>query len=132
MRIAAVASLACVASWFGLLIGAGNVGLQRSVAVSPLTLLEIPQALALAAALAFGTAWVAGRIDPGSAPAPARLVAAVLVGDANGAAVLAPTVVGELELIHAPVVFASITALGLQPAATFLGAWRSRRRDGGA
>ncbi len=50
------------------------------------------------------------------------------MGDIIGAVVLAPILIGELEVIHAPVVFASITALGLQPVAAFLGAWLSRTR----
>jgi len=52
MRLAITAALVCAASWIGLLIGAGNIGLQRSVAVSPLTLFELPLALVLSAALA--------------------------------------------------------------------------------
>ena len=129
MRIAAVAALACVASWIGLLIGAGNVGLQRSVAVSPLTLLELPLALGMASVLAFIAASLPGLIDRRFVPAPVPLVGGVLVGDVIGAAVLAPILIGELEVIHAPVVFASLSALGLQPLAAFLGAWLSRPRD---
>jgi len=129
MRTVSFAALVCVASWLGLTAGAGNVGLQRSVAVSPLTLLEVPAALALSAVLAFVTSWVLGSLDRGNAAAPIRLVGGVLVGDVIGAVVLAPILVGELELIHAPVVFAAITALGLQPVAAFAGAWLSRPRD---
>lgn len=103
MRTVAVATLACVASWIGLLIGAGNVGLSRSVAVSPLTLVEVPLALLFAAIAAFVIAWLPGRLDRKSAPDPIRLVAAVLIGDVIGAAVLAPLAIGELEVIHAPV-----------------------------
>ena len=129
MRIAAVSSLVCVASWLGLLIGASNVGLQRSVAVGPLTLLELPLALGLAAGLAFLTAWLPAQLRPMSPLAPLPLVGGVLVGDLIGAVVIAPIVIGELEVIHAPVVFAAITALGLQPLAAFLGAWLAGSRD---
>lgn len=128
MRTAVTAALVCVASWIGLYVGAGWIGLSRSVAVSPLTLVEVPLALALAAALACVMAWLPGRLDPASAPIPRRLLAAVLIGDLFGAAALAPLLVGELEVIHAPVVFAAITALGLQPLAGFLGAWLSPRQ----
>jgi hypothetical protein len=45
--------------------------------------------------------------------------------------VLGPLLVGELEVIHAPVVFVTITALGLQPLAAFLGTWLGGRATGG-
>ncbi len=128
VRIAAVSSLVCVASWIGLLVGAGNVGLQRSVGVGPLTLLELPLALGLAAGLAFLAAWLPGRFGASSAPAPV-LVGGVLAGDLIGAVILAPIAIGELEVIHAPVVFAAITALGLRPLAAFVGAWLAGSRD---
>jgi len=127
MRTVAVATLACVASWIGLWIGAGWIGLSRSVAVSPLTLVEVPLGLLFAVIAAFVIGWLPGRLDRKSAPDPIRMVAAVLIGDIIGAAVLAPVLIGELEVVHAPIVFASITALGLQPVAAFLGAWLSRR-----
>jgi hypothetical protein len=123
MRTVIAAIAICVVSWLGLLIGAGNVGLQRSVAVSPTTLLEVPAALALAAGAAVLIGTLAGR--NGVAPLP--LLAVVLVGDLIGAAVLAPLAVGELELVHAPVVFVAIAALGLQPAGAVLGSWLARR-----
>jgi hypothetical protein len=31
--------------------------------------------------------------------------------------------IGELEVVHAPVVFAAISALGMQPLAAAAGAW---------
>jgi hypothetical protein len=127
MRIAFTAALVCVASWVGLQVGAGNVGLQRSVAIGPLTLLEVPLALALAVALALVAAWLPGRLDRAKASSPIRVLAGVLVGDAIGAVVLAPVLIGELEVTHAPVVFVAITALGLQPVAAFIGAWLARR-----
>jgi hypothetical protein len=123
MRTAVAAIAICLASWLALAIGAGNVGLQRSVAVSPLTLLEVPLALALATASAVLIGALAGR--NGVSPLP--LLGAVLVGDLIGAAVIAPLAVGELELVHAPVVFVAITALGLQPIATVLGSLVARR-----
>jgi hypothetical protein len=129
VRIAAISSLVCVASWIGLLIGAGNVGLQRSVAIGPLTLLEQPLALGLAAVLAFLAAWLPALLSPTSAFSPRSLVGGVVAGDLIGAVILAPVVVGELEVIHAPVVFAAITALGLQPLAAFLGARLAGARD---
>ena len=127
MRTAVIAALVCGASWIGLWIGAGWVGLSRSVAVSPLTLVEVPLGPLFAAIAAFVIGWLPGRLDRMSGLDPVRLVAAVLIGDVVGAAVLAPILVGELEVIHAPIVFASITALGLQPLAAFVGAWLWRR-----
>jgi len=131
MRTAMTAALVCAASWIGLWIGAGWIGLSRSVAVSPLTLVEVPLALTLAAAVTFVIAWLPGRLHRASAPVPAWLLGAVLIGDIFGAVVLAPFLIGELEVIHAPVVFASISALGLQPFAAFLGAWLGGRATGG-
>lgn len=129
MRTVIGAGLVCLASWLGLLLGAGNVGLQRSVSVGPWTLVEHPGGLVLAAALAFLVAlavtWMAG---PGRQN-PLRLVAAVLIGDAIGALVLAPAAVGELTVLNAPVVFVALTALGLQPLATVLGAMAYRTRS---
>jgi hypothetical protein len=123
MRTGAAAIAICLASWLGLATGAGNIGLQRSVAVSPMTFLEVPLALALAAGAALLIGALAGR--NGVAPLP--LLGAVLVGDLIGAAVLAPLAVGELEIMHAPTVFAAITALGMQPIGAVLGSWLARR-----
>ncbi len=127
MRIAFGAALVCAASWIGLWIGAGWIGLSRSVAVNPLTLVEVPLGPLFGGVAAFVAAWLPGRLEARSAHDPIRLLAAVLVGDVIGAAVLAPFVIGELEVIHAPIVFASITALGLQPLAVLVGARLSRR-----
>lgn len=116
------AAAVCVASWVGLLIGAGNVGLQRSVAVSPLTLFERPLAVVLAVGLAFVVALGAAMLRRGTRPAPLTLLTAVLGGDAVGALVLAPLAVGELTPLDAPEVFAALTVIGLQPVAAAAGA----------
>ena len=121
MRTAAIGAVVCLASWLGLRAGAGYVGLSRSVAVSPLTLLEVPMALVLASALAFVAALGLARLAGDTRPL--QLVAWVLAGDLIGAAVLAPLAIGELEVVHAPVVFAAISALGIQPLAAAAGAW---------
>ena len=125
MRTPIAAAVVCLASWLGLWAGAGSVGLSRSVALSPLTLLELPLALVLATALALVAVLGLTRLARGTPPI--QLVAWVLVGDLFGAAVLAPLAVGELTVIHAPVVFAAITALGLQPLAAAAGAWIAGR-----
>ena len=129
MRIAVVAALACVASWTGLAIGAGNDGLQRSVAISPMTLLEVPYGLGLATVMALAATWLPSRLGRSSAVSPLGVLAGVILGDVIGAVVLAPILIGELEVIHAPVVFAAITALGLQPLAAWLGAVLAAQRD---
>ncbi len=126
MRTAIVATGVCLVSWGGLFLGAGNVGLQRSVAVGPGTLVEVPLALILAAALAFLAAF-ALLVLAHSQIVPWHLVVAVIVGDIVGALVLAPLAVGELTPLNAPIVFLALTALGAQPMAAFLGAHIGRR-----
>src|SRR5688500_19011495 len=105
MRAAAIGAVVCLASWLGLWAGAGYVGLSRSVAVSPLTLLEVPMALLLASVFAFVAAFALTRLANRAGPLhplhALQLVAWVLVGDLFGAAVLAPLAVGELEVVHA-------------------------------
>jgi hypothetical protein len=66
---------------------------------------------------------LAGRSGVSALP----LLGAVLVGDLIGAALLAPILVGELELVHAPVVFVAISALSLQPLGALIGTWVARR-----
>lgn len=126
MRTVVGAGLVCLASWIGLFLGAGNVGLQRSVSVGPGTLIEHPVGLVLAAVLAFVVALALTWVTGPSRKNALRLVAAVLIGDALGSLVLAPVAVGELTVLNAPVVFVALTALGLQPLATFLGAMAHR------
>ena len=116
-RMALTATLVCLASWAGLAIGAGNVGLQQAVSDGPLTLLEHPLAVILSAVLAFIVtvalttgASLAARDGP-------PLVGAVLVGDAIGAVVIAPILIGELQVRDAPTVFVVLATLGLQPVA---------------
>jgi hypothetical protein len=101
------------------------MGLQRSVSLGPHTLFERPLAVLLSVGLAFMGSGAIRSITRGSDPV--WLVAAVLVGDVIGAAILAPIAVGELELVHAPTVFVVLTVLGLQPLAAFSGAWLAQR-----
>lgn len=127
MRTAFVATGVCLVSWGGLFLGAGNVGLQRSVAVGPGTLVEVPLGLILASALAFLAAFT--LLVPARTPqiVPWHLVVAVIVGDMVGALILAPLAVGELTPLNAPIVFLALAALGAQPMAAFLGAHTARR-----
>ena len=89
--------------------------------------MEQPLAIVLAAGLAFvvglGAGLIAGRagrVDP------RRLVAFIVVGDAVGALLIAPLAVGELTPLNAPVVFAVLAVLGLQPLAGLAGSFISR------
>lgn len=126
MRELVAAGAVAGASWLGLAIGLGNVGLQRTVTVGPTSILESPVALLLVAVIAFGlTAVTTRRLR---SVRPGWLVAAVLGWDAVGAAVIAPLAVGELSPSDAPVVFAALTALGIQPVGSVLGAILGRRR----
>jgi len=127
MRTAIVATGVCLVSWGGLFLGAGNVGLQRSVAVGPGTLVEVPLGLILASALAFLAAFTLLVLARTPQIVPWHLVVAVIVGDMVGALILAPLAVGELTPLNAPIVFLALAALGAQPMAAFLGAHTARR-----
>ena len=127
MRTAIVATGVCLVSWGGLFLGAGNVGLQRSVAAGPGTLVEVPLGLILAAALAFLAAFTLLVLARTPQIVPWHLVVAVIVGDMVGALILAPLAVGELTPLNAPIVFLALAALGAQPMAAFLGAHTARR-----
>ncbi len=127
MRTAIVATGVCLVSWGGLFLGAGNVGLQRSVAVGPGTLVEVPLGLILASALAFLAAFTLLVLARTPQIVPWHLVVAVIVGDMVGALILAPLAVGELTPLNAPIVFLALAALGAQPIAAFLGAHTARR-----
>ncbi len=127
MRTASVATGVCLVSWGGLFLGAGNVGLQRSVAVGPGTLVEVPLGLILASALAFLAAFTLLVLARTPQIVPWHLVVAVIVGDMVGALILAPLAVGELTPLNAPIVFLALAALGAQPMAAFLGAHTARR-----
>ncbi len=122
VRTLVSAAAVCIASWLGLLVGAGNVGLQRSVSIGPLTLFEHPLAIVLASGMAFVMAFAATALRRSSHPRPRGLVAAVLAGDTLGAVVIAPLAVGELTPINAPAIFVALAVLGLQPLATLAGA----------
>ena len=124
MRLAFGSGIVCVASWLALAFGAGNVGLQRSISKGAISLIEQPVALILVAVAALVTAYAVTRVFR---LRPIPLLVGVLLGDAFAGIVLAPLAVGELEPIHAPLVFAAVSVLGMQPAAAFLGSWLAAR-----
>jgi hypothetical protein len=126
LRLAAGSAAVCLASWFVLLLTAGNVGLQRSISKGAFSLFELPAVVAGVTATAFAIAFIgAATMRLGSIP----LLVGVLIGDAFAGLVLAPLAVGELEPIDAPLVFAAVTVVGLQPAAALAGAWAANRRS---
>lgn len=125
VRLAAGSAAVCLATWVALL-AAGGVGLQRSISKGALTLFEQPLVVVLVAAMGFGVAYlVASRLRLAQVP----LLFGVLLGDAIAGLILAPLAVGELEPIHAPIVFAAVSVVGIQPAAAFIGAAVRRRRS---
>lgn len=120
VRSVVTAAAVCVTSWIGLLIGAGNVGLQRSVAVGSLTLFEAPAALVLAFVTSLAVALL---LAPVGSRWPLTVAGIVLIGDLIGSTVLAPLAVGELSVLDAHLVFVPLTALGLQPLGAAIGAY---------
>ena len=123
-RMVAGGAAVCLATWFALAAAAGNVGLQRSISKGGVTLFELPSVLVLVALVAIAVAFVAAKRLDLTAP---QLVVAVLVGDLVAGLVLAPLAVGELEPNHAPLAFAAVSVMGVQPVAAFVGAWAGRR-----
>ncbi len=114
--------LVSIATWVTLGLSVGNVGLQRSVAIGPGTLLERPSALVLTLAVALAVAGLAARwLSSGRASLPV-LVASVIVCDLVASVILAPLAVGELEVHDWPGVFVVISLFGAQPAVAGLGA----------
>lgn len=124
MRLAIGSGIVCIASWLALQVGAGNVGLQRSISKGAVSLLEHPNALVLVAVAALAAAFMVTRAWR---LRPRDVVIGVLIGDAIAGVALAPILIGELEPIHAPLVFAAVTVLGLQPAGALIGAWLATR-----
>lgn len=122
LRLVAASSAVCLGTWLALL-SAGDIGLQRSISQGALTLFEQPLAVGLVAAMGFAIAYLsAKRLRLSAVP----LVIGVLLGDAFAGLVMAPIAIGELEPIHAPLVFAAVSLLGVQPAASLAGAVLAR------
>ena len=124
MRLAIGSGLVCIASWLALAGGAGNVGLQRSISKGAVSLVDYPLALVLVALTALVASFVVTRLWR---LRPRDVVIGVLIGDVLAGVALAPVLIGELEPIHAPLVFAAVTVLGLQPAGALIGAWLATR-----
>jgi hypothetical protein len=125
MPFAIGSGLVCVATWLGLAVGAGYVGLSRSVSVGVMTLVENPAALVAVAVIGVTSSFSVTRAFR---LRPLLLLLGVLIGDAFAAEVLAPIAIGELEVSTGVPVFLAITVAGLQPAAVVLGSWSAARR----
>ena len=125
-RLAAGSGAVCLFTWIALAATAGNVGLQRSISKGALTLFEQPQVVVVVGLLSFGLAYAGVKLLHLSA---VQLLVGVLVGDLFAGLVLAPLAVGELEPIHAPLVIAAVSLVGVQPAAAFAGAWSADLRQ---
>jgi hypothetical protein len=119
-RVAAGSTAVCLATWLALAGTAGDVGLQRSISKGAVTLFEQPLVVVVVALMAFAIAFASARR---LAVGAVELLVGVLIGDLIAGLVLAPLAIGELEPIHAPLVFAAVSLLGVQPAAAYLGAW---------
>lgn len=137
IRAAAIGFVAAVASWLTLAVSLGDVGLQRSVAIGPLTLLEqwpaLVAMLAVNAAAVAGLVWVFAVERRGSL----SVVIGSLAANAFGGFILAPVLVGELEPQHGFTVLSVITGLGIAPlgslaAAVAVGRRALRQPDRGA
>jgi hypothetical protein len=124
-RVAAGSVAVCIATWLALAAAAGGVGLQRSISKGALTLFEHPLTIVIVAVMALAVGYLSAvrlRI------APTPMLAGVLIGDLAAGLILAPIAIGELEPIHAPLVVAAVSVLGVQPAAAFVGAWAAGLR----
>ena len=110
----------CLGTWLALAAAAGNVGLQRSISKGAVTLFEQPLVVVIVGLVAFGLAFVSARRLRISG---VQILVGTLIGDLFAGLVLAPIAIGELEPIHAPLVLAAVSLLGLQPGAAFAGAW---------
>lgn len=123
-------AVVCLSSWVGLLVGAGNVGLQQSLSLDPVGFTaSYPLAVALCVAAAFATAFLFARLT--QTPRSFALVGAlaVLLGDAVASFTAAPAMVGELEVRHGFIVLIAISLYGMQVVAAWAGATMGAREQ---
>ncbi len=125
----------CLASLVGLVIGAGNVGLQQSLRLDPFGFRLDPVGFAadypMAVILCLGAAFVAALIFVRTTRAVRSFVPlgvlAVVAGDVLTSFVVAPLMVGELEPAHGFTVLVAVSLFGLQIVAAAAGAWVGAR-----
>ena len=129
MRAALAGIVPTIAAWMTLQFTLGNVGLQRSVAIGPATLLENPVAIGSTLVVAGVAAHLVARTGSGTV-SWAGPVAASILTTVVGSAVLAPLAVGELQIGHAPVVSLVISLFGMVFVAIGVGTASVRRAAG--
>ncbi len=128
VKALAFGALVCIASWAGLRLGAGNIGLQHSVSRDPVFFATTyPLAIALSLAAAFAAAFIFARIQRTPRAFALLGALAVLLGDVVAGFLVAPVMVGELEIEHGFIVLSAISLYGLQLAAAWLGAFLGSR-----
>jgi len=133
IRALAFGAIVCIASWAGFAIGARDVGLQQSISRDPVFFATTyPLAIVLSLLAAFATALIFVRVQ--RAPRSFALIGAlaVLSGDVVASFLVAPVLIGELEVQHGLIVLRAISQLGLQVVAAWLGAlWGAERTVAG-
>ncbi len=130
MKALVFGAIVCVASWSGLLVGAGDIGLQQSVSRDPVYFATTyPLAIVLSLAAAFAAAFIFARVQ--RAPRAFALMGAlaVLLGDVVASFLVAPVMIGELEMEHGVIVLLAISLYGSQIAAAWFGAFVGARVD---
>lgn len=122
IRALAFGAIVCLASWAGLALAAGQVGLSHSVTRDPVFFATTyPLAIALSLTAAFAAAFIFARIQRTPRAFAATGAATVLLGDALASFVVAPVLVGELEIQHGFIVLLAVSLYGSQIIAAWLG-----------
>lgn len=123
IKALAFGALVCIASWVGLAIGAGQVGLAHSVTRDPLFFATTyPLAILLSLTAAFVAAITFARVARTSRSFALTGALMVLLGDVVASFLIAPLAIGELEFQHGFIVLSAISLYGLQIAVAWLGA----------
>ena len=116
VKLTVAAAVVCAAAWTVLLFGLGNVGLHQSVSMGPQVLMtDYPAVMATAfvvATIASAVGWAILRPDLRGACA---LVGLILILIAVMSWLVAPILIGELEIEHGGLVFPVLAVLGLLP-----------------
>jgi hypothetical protein len=123
VRVLSFGAIVCIASWAGFATAAGNVGLQQSISRDPVFFATTyPLAIVVSLAAAFTTALILARMQRAPRSFALYGALAVLSGDVVASFLVAPVVIGELEVQHGLIVLLAISQLGLQVVAAWLGA----------
>ena len=129
IRALAFGAIVCIASWAGFAIGARDVGLQQSISRDPVFFATTyPLAIVLSLLAAFATALIFVRVQRAARSFALFGALAVLSGDVVASFLVAPVLIGELEVQHGLIVLRAISQLGLQVVAAWLGALLGAQR----